>query len=81
MASRLLGVGEAHVSVGDDDCSLSERIRSSEQQRYDESKHYSDSMTAWLPDLIYTGGKFESGLAMMVDERGVIARFRAMRRI
>jgi len=32
-------------------------------------------MTAWLPDLIYTDGKFESGLAMMVDERGVITRF------
>jgi formimidoylglutamate deiminase len=31
-------------------------------------------MTAWLPDLIYTGGKFESGLAMVVDG-GVIARF------
>jgi formimidoylglutamate deiminase len=31
-------------------------------------------MTAWLPDLIYTGGKFESGLAM-VTERGVIERF------
>jgi formimidoylglutamate deiminase len=32
-------------------------------------------MTAWLPDLIYTGGKFEAGLAMVVDENGVIARF------
>ncbi len=32
-------------------------------------------MTAWLPDLIYTGGKFESGLAMVVDEDGTIARF------
>ena len=31
-------------------------------------------MTAWLPDLIYTGGKFESGLAMVVDG-GTIARF------
>jgi formimidoylglutamate deiminase len=31
-------------------------------------------MTAWLPDLVYTGGKFEPGLAMMVD-RGVIAGF------
>jgi len=31
-------------------------------------------MTAWLPDLVYTGGKFESGLAMVV-ENGVIARF------
>jgi formimidoylglutamate deiminase len=32
-------------------------------------------MTAWLPDLLYTGGKFESGLAMVVDESGRIARF------
>jgi formimidoylglutamate deiminase len=24
-------------------------------------------MTAWLPDLIYTGGKFESGLAVVVE--------------
>jgi len=31
-------------------------------------------MTAWLPDLIYTGGKFESGLAMVV-ENGAILRF------
>jgi len=32
-------------------------------------------MTGWLADLIYTGGTFESGLAMMVDEGGVITRF------
>jgi formimidoylglutamate deiminase len=32
-------------------------------------------MKAWLADLVYTGGAFESGLAMMVDEGGVIARF------
>ncbi len=32
-------------------------------------------MTAWLPDLIYTGGKFESGLAMVVDDQGSITRF------
>jgi len=31
-------------------------------------------MKAWLADLIYTGGAFESGLAMMVDE-GVITGF------
>jgi formimidoylglutamate deiminase len=31
-------------------------------------------MTAWLADLVYTGGAFESGLAMMVD-RGVIQGF------
>jgi formimidoylglutamate deiminase len=29
-------------------------------------------MTAWLPDLVYTNGKFESGLALLVD-KGVIA--------
>ena len=32
-------------------------------------------MTGWLADLIYTGGTFESGLAMMVDEGGAITRF------
>jgi formimidoylglutamate deiminase len=32
-------------------------------------------MRGWFPDLIYTGGTFESGLAMMVDEHGVITRF------
>jgi formimidoylglutamate deiminase len=32
-------------------------------------------MTAWLADLIYTGGAFQSGLAMIVDERGVITGF------
>jgi formimidoylglutamate deiminase len=31
--------------------------------------------TGWLPDLIYTGGRFESGLAMMVGESGRITRF------
>jgi formimidoylglutamate deiminase len=32
-------------------------------------------MTAWLADLIYTGGAFESGLVMQVDDRGVITGF------
>jgi formimidoylglutamate deiminase len=32
-------------------------------------------MKGWLADLVYIGGAFESGLAMMVDERGAIARF------
>ena len=32
-------------------------------------------MTSWLADLVYTGGAFQSGLAMIVDERGIIARF------
>jgi formimidoylglutamate deiminase len=32
-------------------------------------------MSGWLADLIYTGGAFESGVAMMVDERGAIAGF------
>ena len=31
--------------------------------------------TGWLADLIYTGGHFESGVAMMVDEGGRITRF------
>jgi formimidoylglutamate deiminase len=31
-------------------------------------------MTAWLPDFVYTGGKFESGLAVIVEE-GFIACF------
>jgi formimidoylglutamate deiminase len=32
-------------------------------------------MTAWLADLVWTGGAFESGLAMVADERGAITRF------
>lgn len=32
-------------------------------------------MKAWVADLVCTGGTFESGLAMMVDERGIIAGF------
>jgi len=32
-------------------------------------------MTGWLADLVYTGGAFESGLAMMADDRGVITSF------
>lgn len=32
-------------------------------------------MTAWVADLVYTGGAFVSGLAMLVDERGVITGF------
>ena len=31
--------------------------------------------TGWLPDLIYTGGAFESGLAMFADASGRITRF------
>ncbi|HJU55322.1 MAG TPA: hypothetical protein VJ715_12145, partial [Pyrinomonadaceae bacterium] len=30
--------------------------------------------TAWLPDLIYTGGRFESGVALVCDEGGKIVR-------
>jgi len=30
--------------------------------------------TAWLPDVIYTGGRFERGLALICDERGRILR-------
>lgn len=29
----------------------------------------------WLPDLLYRNGKFESGVAVLVDENGRIARF------
>src|SRR5882672_529655 len=32
-------------------------------------------MTAWLADFVYTGGSFDSGLAMLVDETGRIAGF------
>ena len=32
------------------------------------------SQRAWLPDLIYTGGKFESGRALVADQAGAIAR-------
>ena len=33
-----------------------------------------DSLIAWLPDLIYSGGKFESGRALVCEASGVIAR-------
>jgi formimidoylglutamate deiminase len=33
-----------------------------------------DSMIAWLPDLLYTGRKFVSGLALVCDASGRIAR-------
>jgi formimidoylglutamate deiminase len=33
-----------------------------------------DSLIAWLPDLIFTGGQFESGLALVCDSSGIIAR-------
>lgn len=33
------------------------------------------AMTIWLADFVYTGGAFESGLAMIVDDDGLIARF------
>ncbi len=32
-------------------------------------------MKGWLADLIYTDGAFESGIAMMVDDRGAITGF------
>jgi formimidoylglutamate deiminase len=31
-----------------------------------------ESLIAWLPDLIFTGGKFESGLALVCDSSGTI---------
>ncbi|MGB7921896.1 MAG: formimidoylglutamate deiminase [Pyrinomonadaceae bacterium] len=33
-----------------------------------------DGQTAFLPDLIYTGGRFERGLALLCDETGRITR-------
>lgn len=33
-----------------------------------------DSLIAWLPDLIFTAGRFETGLALVCDSSGVIAR-------
>ena len=33
------------------------------------------SETGWLPDCVYTGGKFESGLAFFADAMGRITRF------
>src|SRR5437899_13049819 len=38
------------------------------------SKSESDALIAWLPDLIYTGGKFESGQALVCDSTGTIVR-------
>jgi formimidoylglutamate deiminase len=34
----------------------------------------SESMIAWLPSLLFTGGKFESGLALVCDSAGEIVR-------
>lgn len=34
-----------------------------------------DAETGWLADFIFTGGAFESGLAMFVDASGAITRF------
>lgn len=39
---RFLGIGEAHVSIRDNNGALGEGKRCSEQQRYGELKHYSD---------------------------------------
>ena len=33
-----------------------------------------NSLIAWLPDLIFTGGQFESGVALVCDSSGTIAR-------
>ncbi len=33
-----------------------------------------DSLIAWLPELIFTGGRFESGLALVCDPSGTIVR-------
>src|SRR5437763_853151 len=31
-----------------------------------------ETLTAWLPELLYTGGRFERGLALVCDEAGRI---------
>jgi formimidoylglutamate deiminase len=33
-----------------------------------------DSLIAWLPDLIFAGGRFESGLALVCDSSGTIVK-------
>src|SRR5260370_35418379 len=33
-----------------------------------------ESLIAWLPELIFTGGRFESGLALVCDPSGTIVR-------
>src|SRR6059036_152167 len=33
-----------------------------------------ESAIAWLPDLLYAGGRFQSGVALVSDSSGVIAR-------
>ena len=38
------------------------------------SSESKDSLIAWLPDLIFTAGRFETGLALVCDRSGVIAR-------
>ena len=38
------------------------------------SHESNDSLIAWMPDLILTGGRFESGLALVCDPSGTILR-------
>src|SRR5438270_564909 len=38
------------------------------------SKSESDALIAWLPNLIYTGGRFESERALVCDSSGTIVR-------
>ena len=33
-----------------------------------------DKQIAWLPDLLYVAGRFESDLALVCDASGIIAR-------
>src|SRR5438876_172868 len=33
-----------------------------------------EALVAWLPDMIFTGGKFETGLALVCDSSGTIVR-------
>jgi formimidoylglutamate deiminase len=38
------------------------------------SNESNDSLIAWLPDLIFTGGRFENGLALVCNSSGTIVR-------
>jgi formimidoylglutamate deiminase len=51
-----------------------ERIQS-QAGRTESSETPTAVETGWLADFIYTGGKFESGLAMFVAPNGTISRF------
>jgi formimidoylglutamate deiminase len=45
-----------------------------ERSTEEEKRNDGGGAVAWLPDLIYTGGQFASGLALVCDEEGRILR-------